>query len=151
VARRAVLRASDAEREEVAERLRQASIEGRLLAEELEERLAAALTARTHGELDALVADLPRPRSGRRNSRLPLPRTGPQFALAVVMGMLAVIVLLVVAVVLASVFVFWGFWIVFGLVFFGRGHRGRYGPRSLPGSRPPYRYTRRGAYGPRRL
>jgi Domain of unknown function (DUF1707) len=151
VARRAALRASDAERDEIAERLRNAAVEGRLLAEELEERLATALTARTHDELDALVADLPRPRSGRRSGRLPMPRTGPQFALAIVVGMLAVIVLLAVAVIVASVFVFWGFWIVFGLVFFGRGHRGRPGPRSLPAPRHPYRYTRRGAYGPRRL
>ncbi len=57
--RRANLRASDSDRERVAERLRLAAAEGRLLAEELEERLGAALTARTYGELDAVVADLP--------------------------------------------------------------------------------------------
>jgi Domain of unknown function (DUF1707) len=151
MARPAVLRASDAERDEVAERLRKASIEGRLLAEELEERLAAALTARTLGELDALVADLPRAASGRRRGGLPIPRTGPQFALAIVVGMLAVIVLLALAVVLASVFAFWGFWIVFGFFFFGRSHRGGRGPRPLPGPRHPARYTRRSAYDPRRL
>lgn len=59
MADRANLRASDADRERVAERLRKATGEGRLLAEELEERLHAALSARTYGELDAVVADLP--------------------------------------------------------------------------------------------
>jgi DUF1707 SHOCT-like domain len=57
--RQATLRASDADRELVAERLRHAAAEGRLFADELEERLGTALSARTYGELDALVADLP--------------------------------------------------------------------------------------------
>jgi Domain of unknown function (DUF1707) len=58
--RRSQLRASDADREHIAERLRNAAAEGRLLAEELEHRLEAALTARTYGELTAVVSDLPR-------------------------------------------------------------------------------------------
>jgi hypothetical protein len=53
------LRASDSEREDVAERLRDATAEGRLTADELEERLEALYRSRTYGELDALVADLP--------------------------------------------------------------------------------------------
>jgi hypothetical protein len=61
VARRYALRASDSDREDVAERLRAATAEGRLLAGELEERLEVALHARTYGELDALVVDLPAP------------------------------------------------------------------------------------------
>jgi hypothetical protein len=60
MAERSILRASDADRERVAERLRHASTEGRLTAEELEERMHRALSARTYGELDGLVADLPR-------------------------------------------------------------------------------------------
>jgi hypothetical protein len=59
MARRSTLRASDADRERIAERLRNAASEGRLLAEELEQRLDAAFSARTYGELDPLVADLP--------------------------------------------------------------------------------------------
>jgi hypothetical protein len=43
----------------VAERLHTATTEGRLLAHELEDRLARALRARTYGELDAIVEDLP--------------------------------------------------------------------------------------------
>lgn len=53
------LRASDADREQVTGRLRRAATEGRLDADELEDRLGAALAARTYGELDALLADLP--------------------------------------------------------------------------------------------
>jgi Domain of unknown function (DUF1707) len=52
-------RASDAEREAAADRLRTAAAEGRLDPDELEERLAAAYGARTIGELVPLTADLP--------------------------------------------------------------------------------------------
>lgn len=67
------LRASDADREQVAERLRGAATEGRLLADELDDRLGAALSARTYGELDALVSDLPATSIGpRRRSTGPV-------------------------------------------------------------------------------
>ena len=57
------LRASDRDREQTAERLRHAAAEGRLSSEELEERLRAAFTARTYGELAMVVRDLPGPES----------------------------------------------------------------------------------------
>ena len=53
------LRASHEDRDRVVELLRVAAGDGRLTAEELDERLEAALTARTYGELTALVKDLP--------------------------------------------------------------------------------------------
>ena len=53
------LRASHADRDRVIELLRVAAGDGRLTAEELDERLEAALTARTRGELAALTTDLP--------------------------------------------------------------------------------------------
>lgn len=53
------MRASDAERERIAEVLREAVAEGRLRMEEFEQRLDAAYKARTHGELEPLVRDLP--------------------------------------------------------------------------------------------
>ncbi|GII62592.1 hypothetical protein Skr01_26770 [Sphaerisporangium krabiense] len=53
------MRASDAEREAAVERLRQASVEGRLTLAELTERTEAAYLARTHTELAQLTADLP--------------------------------------------------------------------------------------------
>jgi aminopeptidase N len=54
------LRASDAERERAVDDLRAHAAEGRLTVEELEQRTAAALAARTHRDLAALAADLPR-------------------------------------------------------------------------------------------
>lgn len=53
------LRASDADRERVAEVLRDAVAEGRLDMEEFEERLDATFRARTYGELAPLTRDLP--------------------------------------------------------------------------------------------
>ncbi|WP_055555314.1 DUF1707 domain-containing protein [Streptomyces sp. NBRC 110028] len=55
------MRASDAERERIAEVLRDAVAEGRLDMEEFEERLDAAYTARTHAQLEPLIRDLPVP------------------------------------------------------------------------------------------
>src|SRR5579863_3907349 len=52
-------RASHEDRDRVVELLRTAAGDGRLTAEELDERLEAALTARTHSELAVLTADLP--------------------------------------------------------------------------------------------
>ena len=53
------LRASDADREHVAELLSRAFAEGRLSTEEHSERLEAVYAAKTMGELRPLVADLP--------------------------------------------------------------------------------------------
>jgi hypothetical protein len=56
---RGQLRASHEDRDRVVELLRVAAGDGRLTADELDERLEAALTARTVGELAALTTDLP--------------------------------------------------------------------------------------------
>jgi hypothetical protein len=53
------LRASHADRDRVVETLRVAAGDGRLSAEELDERLELALNARTYAELAALTTDLP--------------------------------------------------------------------------------------------
>jgi hypothetical protein len=53
------LRVSDADREQIAERLRDAAGEGRLTMEELDERLDRAYAARTGSDLAPLTADLP--------------------------------------------------------------------------------------------
>jgi hypothetical protein len=52
-------RASDRERDVVVQRVQDAFAEGRLDDAEFDERTRAALTARTHADLDALLADLP--------------------------------------------------------------------------------------------
>jgi hypothetical protein len=69
VARRSTIRASDADRDSVVDRLRTASAEGRLAAHELEHRVSTALKAKTYGELDATVADLPGTQRERRPAR----------------------------------------------------------------------------------
>jgi Domain of unknown function (DUF1707)/Cell wall-active antibiotics response 4TMS YvqF len=53
------VRASDAEREAAVERLRVATVEGRLTLGELTERTEAAYTATTRGDLARITADLP--------------------------------------------------------------------------------------------
>jgi hypothetical protein len=61
---RSELRASHDDRDRVVELLRVSAGDGRLTAEELDERLEQAMTARTYGELARLVADLPAVGSG---------------------------------------------------------------------------------------
>jgi hypothetical protein len=56
---RSELRASHEDRDRVVELLRVSAGDGRLTADELDERLGLAMTARTYGELAKLVADLP--------------------------------------------------------------------------------------------
>lgn len=53
------MRAADADRQQTADRLRQALDEGRLDLHEYDDRLQRAYAAKTYGELQLLVADLP--------------------------------------------------------------------------------------------
>ena len=53
------VRASDAERDAVVDRLRRALSLGRLTVDEYDTRVTAAYEARTRGELAALTQDLP--------------------------------------------------------------------------------------------
>lgn len=55
----AELRASDADRDRIADMLREALAEGRLTAEEHAERVEGVLAAKTVGELEVFVRDLP--------------------------------------------------------------------------------------------
>jgi hypothetical protein len=54
------LRAADADREAIGERLRKSHTEGRLDLTEFQQRLERCYAAKTFGELDELVQDLPR-------------------------------------------------------------------------------------------
>jgi Domain of unknown function (DUF1707) len=118
------MRASDKDRDRIAERLREATSEGRLLIEELEQRLDDALRARTYGELEALIVDLPGPRlmarRRRRSRRLPIV---PALGLIVGVVMLAPLVLasIALAVQLAiGVLLVWWIWGGVAWLFFGR-------------------------------
>jgi len=131
MARYSALRASDADRDAVAERLRDAAVEGRLETEELEERLQAALRARTYGDLDGVLADLPA-------KRVPRERRGTDVtpaayaAVAVATRVLATLVL--VTVVLAGVVLMAAWWLFWALAWFAfcaarrRSSRGFAGP-----------------------
>ncbi len=68
------IRISDSDRDQAASRLRDHYAEGRLTAEELDERVAAALKAKTDGDLRRVMADLPGPAPSRPN---PGPHYGP--------------------------------------------------------------------------
>lgn len=56
---RAEMRASHEDRDIIVDQLRVAAGDGRLDAEELDQRIEAALSARTYGELHVLIKDLP--------------------------------------------------------------------------------------------
>jgi Domain of unknown function (DUF1707) len=128
MSRRATLRASDADREEIAERLREATAEGRLLAEELEERLEATFTARTYGELDAVVADLPGVTVRKRERPRP-PALGPIHIIALfVLAPVIVSLMLAAAVIVATLFSAWGALLIVGWFVFGRGQHSHWGP-----------------------
>jgi uncharacterized protein DUF1707 len=135
VARYTALRASDADREAVAERLRHAAVEGRLDADELEQRLHTAFRARTYGDLDRLLADLPAPPVRRQRPRREVSIARTAFAVT-----LRVVAVLAVLAVLAGVAAFALAWWVIGLVVWlaissskhgCRGHVRRVSPRRL--------------------
>lgn len=67
------LRASDADREAVAERLRVASVDGRIDSEELEERLSGVYSARWVSDLDRIVADVVPPPPPAPPAAAPVP------------------------------------------------------------------------------
>ena len=100
------LRAADADRERIAERLRGAAAEGRLGAEELEERLERAFGARTYAELDAVVTDLP---AAERPPAAPARRPHPERQAFVLTS-----VLLVAIWALTGAGYFWPVWPILG-------------------------------------
>jgi Domain of unknown function (DUF1707) len=83
------LRASDAERERVADALRRHHVEGRLDTEELQERLERCYAARTTGELAPLLADLPSEREAGRAPRARSPWPAPPVLAVVLVVLLA--------------------------------------------------------------
>jgi hypothetical protein len=60
VAIRKDVRASDEERDSAAAALQEHFVQGRLTLDELQERLHSVLSARTHGQLDEVFADMPK-------------------------------------------------------------------------------------------
>jgi hypothetical protein len=92
------LRVGDREREAVAAILRRQHVEGRLDAVEFQERLDRCLAAKTYGDLDRLIADLPgqeegQGRGGRASARRRWPTAPLPLALIPLAALIAAIVL----------------------------------------------------------
>jgi hypothetical protein len=132
VARYTALRASDADREAIAERLRAAAIEGRLEPDELEERLERAFRARTYGELDRLVLDLPADGLRRQRPRHEVRLARNAFTLA--LRLAVVLAVLTAAVAFAALAFAW--WVI-ALVVWLAISSSRHGCRGPALHRPP--------------
>jgi hypothetical protein len=106
MSRHHLLRASDADRDAVVDRLRDAAGEGRLEPDELEQRVDRALRARTYGDLAELLHDLPGDgrlllrRGGRRTNpvaRSAMVGAGLLLAVTVAFALVALVAMLVLA------------------------------------------------------
>lgn len=124
ISRTGHLRASDADRDQVAERLRTAASEGRIGFDELEERLTATLSSRTYAELEAVVADLPGAQPARRRTTI-IPAS-PVARVAIALAV-AIPVMLAAIVAVTAFLSAWVIWAMIGWYVFGHHrHRGRY-------------------------
>lgn len=103
------MRAGDRDRERVADILRHHHGEGRIDTDELQERIDRCLQAKTIGELDRLLADLPHEGRAKRQSPWPLP--APRWRLA------AFIPALIVLAVVSSWHGHHPFWLLIPVVF----------------------------------
>lgn len=141
-------RASDADRDEVVELLRRAAGEGRIGHDELDERLARALRARTYRELNETIDDIPRP----RGTRMTPPRGVGVWALTAVRRepWLLVFAVPVLAVAFALALTALVMFFVVAVAMFALGARPGLPPRRRGGHRGPLRVARgtRGFAGP---
>jgi hypothetical protein len=121
------VRASDGEREAVAEALRTHAATGRLDPEELEERLERAYAAERRADLVPLVADLPpAERPAPRRAHRTVPAIPPVVAIAV---------LLVAIWALTGAGYFWPVWPIGALAISAVKHRRRSGYRIVRAAR----------------
>lgn len=117
------IRASDAERERVADELRVHAGEGRLDPDELDERLRQAYAARTRGDLERVTADLPPAR--RPEPATPTLRRPSNGLLERVGAYVGVMALLIVIWAVTGAGSFWPIWPAIGLtlaLITGRDH-----------------------------
>ncbi|MEV5649659.1 DUF1707 domain-containing protein [Nocardia sp. NPDC052254] len=102
------VRASDADREKIVERLRSAMDEGRLNLAEFDERVQQVYVARTYGELSPILSDLPAVRDEPRSSR---PKRVPPWVLIMWTPWVFVNVLCIVIWLATGAGYFWPFWV----------------------------------------
>jgi Domain of unknown function (DUF1707) len=123
------LRASDADREATADRLRQHHTDGRLDQEEFQERLDKCFAAKTVGELAELTRDLPdasaHQRAGRRAGLGPL---GWLRMIPIVPIILAIVAIHLIFGVVGGLWILIPLFFLARFMFFRRGLRGC-GPR----------------------
>ncbi|WP_433598987.1 DUF1707 domain-containing protein [Nocardia sp. CA-135953] len=100
------LRASDADREKIAEQLRMAMNDGRLSLHEYDERLEQVYAAKTYGELNPLLSDLPVPRKAA-----PAAQRVPQWVIIMWIPWAAVNALCITIWVATGAGYFWPFWV----------------------------------------
>ncbi len=128
------IRVSDADRERVTARLRDHYAEGRLTESELDERVSAALSAKTFGDLRQLMVDLPGPAPvpPQQSQQPPRPqvggppwvvyRRGPRLLPLILLVLLAALVFSggggwMLAGIFHLILLFWLFTAVAGLLF----------------------------------
>lgn len=146
------IRISDSDRDRAASRLRDHFAEGRLTADELDERITAALNAKTAGDLRRVMADLPGSfASQQRAQQLPpvppwaLRRRGPRLLPLVLLVLAAGLLLPGGWVFFAFLKVILLFWLVAGLAgilaasLFRRRIRRAFRARGNPLDRPTWR------------
>jgi Domain of unknown function (DUF1707) len=135
-------RVGDAERAGTVDLLKEAHVAGYLTLADIDERLSAALAARTRADLERLLADLPpewRARQEGKDGQVGRPEAPPERTGPPALRLLPLVVgLLIVAMVVLSVsrgfFFPWPLlWVWF---IFGRGYRHRGGWRPPPGPGP---------------
>ena len=119
------LRASDADREATADRLRQDHTNGRLDQDEFQERLERCFAARTVGELAELTRDLPDdPAPHRAPGRTGFGLLGCLRMIPIVPIILAIIAIHLIVGVASGVWVLFPILFLARFMFFRRGFRG---------------------------
>ncbi|WP_309234849.1 DUF1707 domain-containing protein [Nocardia sp. XZ_19_385] len=103
------LRASDADRQQIADQLRNAMDKGRLSLHEYDDRLQQAYASKTYGELAPLVSDLPAERG--KPGQLETPRRIPQWVVIMWIPWAAVNLLMLVIWAATGAGYFWPFWL----------------------------------------
>jgi hypothetical protein len=132
------IRVSDADRDRVTAQLRDHFAAGRITPGELDERLSAALTAKTFGDLRRIMTDLPGPVPAPLGAaRPPLPATPawavgrhPPFPPLILLTLLAALLIpgtgWLLAALVNVILLFWLVTFVVGAFAFGRSQRRRH-------------------------
>jgi hypothetical protein len=139
------IRVSDADRDRVNAQLRDHFAAGRITSGELDERLSAALNAKTFGDLRRIMADLPGPVPALADAAPPplratptwvVRRRHPPFPPLILLALLAALLIPPIGWMLATfvnvILLFWLMTFVAGVVASGRSRRHHHGDWQRP-------------------